>query len=401
MHDLVYGMGALAGWIALTYKIRHLRRDRRNPALRTICIACGLSAVSFTMVLGPVYRPLDALLGVPNLAKLFIHASLVLFSVYVLRLLAFWEFPRERARRYSRRILACGLMVVAVMTILIVLAPIHAAYTIHFWKSFASESLMLPYLMILLVSLTVGMVAVAHRAWRFSSRVRYHRWLYRGLRVTTVGAVVGLGYCGCRGGYLIAVMVGAHPNILVDLAVPFASTGQILLFIGLTIPSWGWRLDNVGQRVGRYRSYRALYPLWLAFYEAFPDIALHPPGTGDGRERVIGDLDYRLYRRMVEIWDGRLRLLPRLRPEPGADSRVGVRARVEALAIRRALADHRAGLRAQDDPATGPRQPQPHPSFEEQSGQDLVTELDWLVAVSRAFSSMSRTSNDPSERPVP
>ncbi|WP_327586871.1 DUF6545 domain-containing protein [Nonomuraea sp. NBC_00507] len=72
-------------------------------------------------------------------------------------------------------------------------------------------------------------------------------------------------------------------------------------------------------RLGRLRAYRRLRPLWTDLYAAMPEIALHPPL---GRELpAILDIDYLLYRRMIEISDGMLALgiagLPRqVQPDP-------------------------------------------------------------------------------------
>ncbi|MEV4642154.1 MAB_1171c family putative transporter [Actinoplanes sp. NPDC049548] len=361
MHDLVYGAGALASWIAFVYKMNHLRRDWANPALRAMCAAFGFSAVAFTLTVGPVYQPVDAALGVPNLTKLFVHAFMVLFSVFVLQLLAFWQWPARRARGRARGVMVLGLVVVAAMAALILLAPVHDRYTVDFWKTHAGRTSMLWYLTIFLVALSVGLVAITYRAWRFSGLAGPLPWLRRGLRLTTAGALVSFGYCACRGAYLILLGAGVRVDALVDIAMPFAGLGQVLFVAGLTMPSWGPQT-----RVDQLAAYRALEPLWSALRAAFPDIALHSPARGEAA--AVGDLDYRLYRRMVEIWDGQLALRPyraEAESEPGdAD------ADAEARSILAAL-----HCRADGAPPTGTG---PAPG-------EVDGSLDWLVAVSRSY----------------
>jgi hypothetical protein len=362
MHDVVYGIGALAGWIAFAYKMNHLRRDWRNPALQAITIAFGFSAIAFTMTVGSVYRPIDAALGVPNLTKLFIHGSMVLFSIFVLRLLAFWQFPAARAYRRARRVFGVGLLVLVVMALLSLLAPVHDKYTIHFWKSFGAQAMLKWYLWIFLVALSAGLLAIAYRAWRFSALTGQLRWLRIGLRVTAVGALVSFGYCACRGGYLLLLAADVRVDPLVDIAEPFAAFGQVIFFTGLTMPSWGPRtaVDQAG-------SYRALEPLWTALHEAFPAIALHDEPAGRAE---VGDLNYRLYRRMVEIWDGLLALRP-YRTTPAAPT-----PEAEADEIQAALQRRRAGA----EPSDGP----------DGSAPDRDDELAWLVATSRSFDAGTR-----------
>ncbi|MCA2215990.1 MAB_1171c family putative transporter [Jidongwangia harbinensis] len=369
MHDLVYGAGALASWIAFLYKMNHLRRDWSNPALRAMCAAFGFSAVAFTLTLGPVYQPVDAALGVPNLTKLLVHSSMVMFSVFVLQLLAFWEWPARRARSRTRAVMALGLVVVAAMSALILLAPVHDRYTVHFWKTHAGESLMLWYLTIFLVALSTGLLAIAYRAWRFSALAGQLPWLRRGLRLTTAGALLSFGYCACRGSYLILLGADIRADALVDIAMPFAGLGQVVFVAGLTMPSWGpqTRVDEIG-------AYRALEPLWSALRAEFPDIALHTPATGG--TTAVGDLDYRLYRRMVEIWDGQLALRPyRHADETGATDELSARADAEARSIIAALRSRRDGA----PPAgTGP------------APGAVDGELDWLVAVSRSYARIAQ-----------
>ncbi|MFC6018246.1 MAB_1171c family putative transporter [Plantactinospora solaniradicis] len=368
MHDLIYGIGALAGWIAFVYKLNHLRQDWTNPALRAMVAAFGFSAVAFTLTVGLVYQPIDAALGVPNLTKLFIHSFMVLFSVCVLQLLAFWQYPAPRARHRARVYWAVGLVIVAAMSALIVVAPIHDRYTIHFWKTHAGETLMLWYLVMFLVALSAGLLAIAYRSWHFAGLTAQLPWLRRGLRLTALGALVSFGYCACRGSYLILISADVRVEPLVDIAQPFASLGQIVFFAGLTMPGWGPKT-----RVDQLSAYRALEPLWSALHDAFPGIALHSAAEGDSV--AVGDVNYRLYRRMVEIWDGYLALRPYLPASAAVRPGEPLASDDAARMINEGLKNRQEGY----EPAAAlPEQP---PSVQD-------NELEWLIAVSRSFARM-------------
>ncbi|BBA95328.1 hypothetical protein RVR_147 [Actinacidiphila reveromycinica] len=82
----------------------------------------------------------------------------------------------------------------------------------------------------------------------------------------------------------------------------------LLAVSGATATTWGRALAAPFRLVRAARSYRALEPLWSALYEAHPGIALRPPRE-EGRP-ALRDMQFALYRRVIEIHDGRLSLRP-------------------------------------------------------------------------------------------
>jgi hypothetical protein len=393
IHDLLYGSCGLAGWISFAYKLNHVRKHWHDPALRAICAAFGFCALGFTLTAGIVFRPLDALIGIPNLTKLLIHGSMVFFSAYVLRLLAFWRHDAQECMR-TRIPLLLGSLAVAAMTTLILLAPIHNAYNIHFWKSYAGQRYMAWYLTIFLVSFGVALLEIGRHSWKYANDAGDSPWLRRGLRITTIGAYTALGYCLCRGSYLLALQAHTRIEVLVDLAIPLVSLGNTLCFVGLTMPSWGPHLANRIERRTQLHSYRSLHPLWFALYQAFPTIALHPAKPPDDQDSV-GDLDYLLYRRMIEIRDGLLILRSYLGEndtnlDTTTENSLHRRAALEAQRIHRGLS---AMLR--DEGADSPA------SMIEFTGADTATdELAWLVAVSHAFAQLPGLDEHPGGEPT-
>lgn len=73
--------------------------------------------------------------------------------------------------------------------------------------------------------------------------------------------------------------------------------------------------------------HRRLYPLWRAVHAVHPEIALLSAPGPVADALAVRDLDLRLYRRVIEIWDGMMMLRSRTGPY------VAVRARTEAERI--------------------------------------------------------------------
>ena len=152
---------------------------------------------------------------------------------------------------------------------------------------------------------------------------------------------------------------------------------------GATFPVWGPRIgiEAVVRWCRLARSYHALRPLWSALRQAAPSVAFDPTGT---RIRP-GNLALARYRRVIEIWDARLRLRPYLDPawhrhalelgQAAGLSGRSLQAAAEAGLLMAAMdASDRGEPGTVSDPAA--------PAFD---GPDEV----WLVAVSRAFAKSS------------
>lgn len=158
----------------------------------------------------------------------------------------------------------------------------------------------------------------------------------------------------------------------------FGFTCAVLLAAGGTAAHWGDALTAPQRWWHAYQRYRALGPLWSALLHDLPDIALHPrhsPGRGPG-------IEFRAYRRTIEIHDACLTLRPYRQPEfetwlaeHGVDAARFTPAELEAAALAVALRNLRAGRRF--DPASSAVDPGPV--------LDAESESAWLVEVARAF----------------
>jgi hypothetical protein len=81
---------------------------------------------------------------------------------------------------------------------------------------------------------------------------------------------------------------------------------------GATATVWARALTSPVRLVRAARAYRALEPLWSALYEAHPAIALRPRDANrcSSAAPTLRHMQFALYRRVIEIHDGRLSLRP-------------------------------------------------------------------------------------------
>lgn len=384
MHFVVYPIAAVVAWITFFYKFLDLSRGWDNRGKRAVCLALFFPAVAFTIATPPIFAPIDRLIGFPNLAKLLVHGSLVLFSATVQRMLLLWTYPPEEAAPRVRRRGVWAGIVIALMAVLLIAAPVDRP-TPDFTQVYATTPWVAEYLLVYLSAVGAGLAEISRLCWRYAQAAG-RPWLVRGLRLTAVGAAIGIGYCLTKAVYVIARNFGADWDLIGASSPAFAAVGAILVAIGLTMPAWGERVSGGHDMLARYRSYRALYPLWKAMVDASPGIALVP--TSKAKARWSGE-DFRLLRREMEILDGRLALREYLDPA------VAVLARAHALhagvigqpadAIAEA-AMLRAGLRARRDGSTArPGLSEASATAEATASGEAHDGTEWLVLVSRAF----------------
>jgi hypothetical protein len=199
-----------------------------------------------------------------------------------------------------------------------------------------------------------------------------------------IGCIVGLLYVAEKVAYLVVVLFGGSPSASVESSAArlLAVTGGLLVLAGSLVPAVYPRCRAAARWAGTYRAHRALYPLWSALHEITPEIALDPAAS-ELRDRLrFRNLDFRLYRRVIEIRDGRLALRPFL------DADVARRAREDALMSGQRDGDVEATVEARVL-ATGVENARQHrrpaevlpPS--EHGGDDFMSEVEWLLRVAR------------------
>ncbi|GAA4146246.1 hypothetical protein GCM10022251_07670 [Phytohabitans flavus] len=381
MNEVLYPALAAVAWIGLAVKIRDLGRGR-SPSRVAVCAALALLGSTFTVSTPAVWGWLDRITGVANLAALWAHLSVVAFSGTVQLLVLWWVYPAEAARKRTRTRLAFLVVTGVALVVLFLAAGPTEPRTTDFVATYAGHPIFAAYLLVYLSAFALGMVDVVGLCWPYA-RVAGRSWLRRGLRTTAVGAASGLVYSAVRVADVIGAQVGADIRRWEPIAPPAASLGALLVILGLTMPAWGPRLSEFRGWLRRRRQYRQLQPLWSDLHRLMPQIALEPPVAAP-----LSNLDRRLYRRVIELYDGSLALRPYL-DEAAANraGRIGTRLgmRADDLAAVMEAARLRGAVRAYGHGA-------PQPAVEEDAmparldeGTDLAEEVARLVRVSRAY----------------
>ena len=342
-------------WVAAVYTFRSVRRRPEHPGLRFYWLTVVVLAFALTVLLPPVYMAIDRLLGVPNLAR---------FLGNGLALVACWTVQRFLAHVSGSDRPARGLIghpgwvligALGLMGSLFAAAHVDQE-SIEFMKRYGAAPFVLEYRLVFLAYLGLGLINVSRLCWDYAT-VADPPALRLGLRLVAAGGLVGLGYVANESAYAVSRKLGldyplSRPVLISEVLISVAVT---LIAIGSTMPLWGPRLGvpRVCRWAGEYRSLRRLYPLWRALYAASPDIALLPARPLLVDALTVRDLSFRLYRRTIEIQDGRLVLRSHFLPRAANLARdlcrqasipeAEVQAIVEAASLRTALAARAAG----------------------------------------------------------
>lgn len=385
MDKYFFPVVAVVAVIALAYKIPALLRDPRSPTRRALVAMLACLVWAPTMNTPAVYLAFDRLVGVPNLARLVAHAGILGFAVSVQILLLHWTVPQPGAARTWIRLASVAAAATA-MTVLFLLAPVDESTT-EFTVRYGDAPYIDQYMMVYLGYFAVALVDIMRLSWRYS-RLTQRPFLRLGLRLITVGAVLAVAYCVEKAGYVAARRAGIElfPSAVQESFSPLlAAPGALLILVGFTIPSWGPRVAALVARLGTYRTYRRLEPLWRMLYQATPEIALDPAGGPPGLA-VLRDLEYRLVRRVVEIRDGWLALRPYLdRRTADAARHLALRAGLDGdqvtAVVHAALLTGACAAKARGEPAAEAYTDEPA------GGSDIDQETAELSRVARALRS--------------
>jgi hypothetical protein len=387
---VVYPLCAALAWTAMGLRARFLRHGR-DPGVLAMCVSLGLSGLTFTVATPAVSAALDRTVGIPNLAAFCMHISAVALSFAVQVQVIHWAYdPAAAAPRIRRRLLAlAGIAVVMGALFVSTWEPTREAHYL-LTGSRTGGARFLVYLAFYLAALAVGYAMSARMSWQYA-KVCPKPWLRRGLRVSAVGLALVLGYVATRAATLVGARLGGNPETFEFLVPVFAGLALLLTLVGMVLPAWGPRADALREAIARRRDHRRLEPLWRAFYDAVPGIALDPPGS---RRFLVGrETGLRLLRRVIEISDGRLAVAPYVpaSAEPAARARAAaaglsgpeLEAVVEASRITAGLA---AMARGDAASRAGPADPAADGASTGGDG-DLAAEVARLVRVTRAFTS--------------
>ena len=372
-------------WSNFAYKLRRFRGYPRNDTQRANFATLLCMAVAFTILDPPVYAAIDAVTGVPNLARLLGNDCGVAGAC------AFEPVAAAVAKRTGRGGGVWGNWwfmgaTLIIMTILFVAARLPISEpTAGFPVRYDAVPAVAAYRLVFLgaIGLTLCRLFVLWRRVSVAAAALPRPIQQRQARLQTVGWALGAGYCGYECAYVLLRGAGVASPMLYSPAFAYgllAGCFALVLNDGF-FTAWRW-MDH-------YRAYYELGPLWHALVAAFPDLALDSPHRSSMRATVFGDLDFQLYRRTTEIRDGVMTLQPFL--DQSAHDRAhayyrassstweSARGDVEALTLVTAIAAKQQGARA------GDRLAEPLLS----DATDFDTDLRHLRAVAAAYRRLS------------
>ncbi|MEV0751460.1 MAB_1171c family putative transporter [Streptosporangium sp. NPDC050280] len=386
----------LLAWICLVFALLKSDLRARDPARRAILRVLLALALSFTVLAPAPYDAVARFTGVPNLARFLGHAALLeaalMGQVFLLYLDPAVDDPRARFRRQGWW--AAGVLAAMALAFALADTPVNDR---SFTGRYGGELWVLEYWVILGAYLVPAFHSMGRMAWRYS-RLSGNVFVRVGLRLVAAGVIAALVHhvnkalllAVDRLGYDRAPGVGRLLDALLPLAVP------VLILLGATMSAWApfLRLPALLEWLRRYRVYLVLRPLWRGLYRANPQIALVRPPHLLADLLTPRDLGLRLYRRVIEIRDGRMILRHRLDPDVAAAAReravrVGVTGRmldavVEAATLSAAL---RAvgNADAAGDAGDGEARAGEPPSVAVPGGDDLASDIAFLCDVARAY----------------
>jgi hypothetical protein len=356
---LVIGV-ALLFWIATAVKVAELR-SASTPASRTLALTLASVATSAMLLTSSVHRFVGELTGVANLAEPLGRTALLVAAfggqVLLLRLTS----AGPATPRVAKRVPAFAVALVLLWSLFLA-APVDAA-TLRFTSRFGEDPRVAAYLAVSMGYLAVALVDIVRQARRYGAAASGP--LATGLHLIGWGSIAGLGYVAVKVAAIVALRSDVSVPVEAEAAVGrgMAAVAGVLVVTGSTWPAVCPKLEAAARWVRAYRDLGRLYPLWADLLRAHPELALDP-ALSAWRDRMrLRDVEFRLYRRVIEIRDALLVM----RGEVGDDA--GGTRLPEVVAI--VSSSTQAGSTDMDDTSAQP------------AGQvsDWAAERDWMVRV--------------------
>ena len=382
---VVFPFLAALCWAVFFYKLRDLRVRQRDPALLALLVAFAAMATSFVLATPTIAAAVDRRTGVPNLGALGIHLlGGVVFGAAVLVVVLYWANNPAEAWQRARWTLVVAAVVTMTMFSLWLAAGVGTERrSAHYLVENAHRPLVAVYLALYIATLLLALGEIARLCLKYAGLAQ-DPWLRRGLRTTASGALIYSVTCWSRGFLLVAVHLDVNPLQWEVLTPLSTGIGVPFIIAGLTMPSWGPHLSGLCRWRDNYSLYRRLYPLWHDLCRASPGFASPPTWS-------LADLNYRLYRRVIEIRDGFLALRPYRDPEVvrralQCGKAVGLAG--DELRAAAAAAQLRAALTAKAEgglPAPSGDCADDGEIFELGRGKGLAGEAAWLAQIAHAY----------------
>jgi hypothetical protein len=391
VNRLVAAMAALL-WVVSAARMVEWVRQRKAGQGVLLLTLLGL-AVSATFFVPAVYVEAEQVTGVPNVAEPIARTGLLGAAWGAQELILRLTVRPHSAYIAARLHLVVLLTTAAALWLLFIAASLDEP-TLSFTSRYGREPLVALYLMLSLGYLAFALLDVAMGALQWASRSSGS--LRRGLLLVVGGCATGGGYIAIKTLALTMLALGAP--VPSQAEATWGRTLAVLAGLLVTTGSGQPWLSKAGRAASSwwssYRAYRCLGPLWRDLADVRP-IAFHQVYSLPSRLRqgmtAIG-MHELLYRRIIEIRDGRLGIRPFLDGAVEEDARRSssdddVEAVVEAALLT-------AGIRA----AHLDNRPTRLSSTLGPVAADLKAEVAWLTRVARRYPTASRLDGSIPER---
>ncbi|MFG2696744.1 MAB_1171c family putative transporter [Kitasatospora sp. NPDC048407] len=324
MSELPYNLAYLsigcAAWVVAGLKLRAWRREP-SFGLLVVALAVASPSTSFLLASPLLYRAIDHVTGVGNLATLLVYLGIIGFSAAAVVLALVWSPPEERSgtevwaplddrlrRRVRRRTAVFAALVPVLVALFLIGGPYRPETPLTFDTTFAPRAATALFLTLYqglyaFSLIDIGRVCLGHAA-RLPAG-----WLRRGIRFIAAGALTACGYVVCKVAAIALAYAGVNDVEWLSTALGplFAALGAVGITLGFAGPAGAaW--------TQRRRDFRALRPLWDLVYRADRRLALEGPSPAWRERAALRDLEWRTTRRGLEIRDGQLTLRPWIDP---------------------------------------------------------------------------------------
>jgi hypothetical protein len=279
------------------------RAVMRNPLQRPLWFAVAVVAVSSTLILPSVGGLIEDVVG-KHSVFLCRHIAVTICISVILTVVVRVSHDNEVFCRRLRPITPpVAVAVIALLTISFTLSVADAPE--NFLPTTGRPIWLVVHWATLLTFIATTEIISASVFWRYSLRAQAW-WLRISLTFFGVGAVFGICYVPLRVINIVDPTETTDALVIMAVMLPYlfrALAFSMALFQGMetSVSDWLWL--------------HRLSPLWQALREVTPTIALVEPPSRFWEELDWRHLQFRLYRRVIEIRDGLLWLRPHLDPD--------------------------------------------------------------------------------------
>ncbi|MDS1270919.1 MAB_1171c family putative transporter [Lipingzhangella sp. LS1_29] len=367
-------------WLVVAVRIPSLSVGSSQRALWTVFFTLALSR---TVPLPLVREWVSTAAGGQDIMPLVHHLLGIICAAALLRFISLVTCLYNR-RPWAQLYQTGGAVVVGVcLTLLYALTPeqVHAS-THDLLTATVDRPAALAYWILLQAYLGFALALAAKLFWHVA-RDTSEALLKTAFRLIWLGLVLNVCYAIYKTCYVVLHALGVGLS-----AVEVNRSSELLLGAAVTLMAVGACLPgllSLRRIVETYRSLRRLSPLWRVIVGQFPEVALSGSEPSALHTGVLGQLRFRLYRRIIEIRDGILQLRYYLDPAVEKEVEEFLRGRAVPESERAAMAEAcwiEAGLRA----ARADVAPHHVGCWTGQGGVGVDEEAVWLSQVSHAHS---------------